>query len=58
MTGHHPVHVIGVDETGHLARQQIPADPGIAAIEREKLYAIIGMLTELTREELDDLGGF
>jgi hypothetical protein len=33
-------------------------DPEIAALEREKLYATIGLLTGLTREELDDLGGF
>lgn len=35
-----------------------PSDPGIAAVEREKLYAVIGMLTGLSREELDELGGF
>lgn len=34
------------------------AAPGIAALEREKLYDTIGMLTGLTREELDELGGF
>lgn len=33
-------------------------DPDFVALERDKLYAAVGLLTGLSRDDLDDLGGF